>query len=77
MYSNGKRLIPGFALALVLAQSANAAETITYAYDARGRLVQITHSGAVNNGVQKGYVHDAAGNRTRVLVTGAATSGTP
>jgi hypothetical protein len=45
-----------------------AAETITYSYDALGRLVQVTHSGTVNNGVQSSYGYDPADNRTNVTV---------
>lgn len=48
-----------------------ASETITYAYDAQGRLVQVTHSGTVNNGQQATYSLDAADNRNNVTVVGA------
>ena len=48
------------ALALCLSVPASAAETITYVYDARGRLVQVVRSGTVNNGVTTGYTIDAA-----------------
>lgn len=48
-----------------------AAETITYTYDAKGRLVAVVHSGTVNNGVNVTYQHDHADNRNRVVVTGA------
>lgn len=58
--------------ALSLASAAHAAETITYTYDAKGRLVKVVHSGAVNNGVQTQYTHDKADNRTNVNTTGAA-----
>ena len=51
--------------------AAHAAETITYTYDAQGRLVTVVSSGSVNNGVQSVYAHDAADNRQRVTVTGA------
>lgn len=54
-----------------LASNAGAAETITYTYDAQGRLVQVVHSGSVNNGVTATYTHDAADNRTNVTVTGS------
>lgn len=53
------------------AAGANAAETITYTYDARGRLVKVVHSGTVNNNVQTEYTHDNADNRTKVKKTGA------
>jgi hypothetical protein len=52
--------------------SATGSETVTYSYDARGRLVQVSRSGTVNNGVQASYSYDKADNRTNVTVTGAA-----
>ena len=50
---------------------AAASETVTYSYDARGRLVAVKHSGAVNNNVQSNYSYDKADNRTNKTVTGA------
>ena len=58
-------------LATVGACAANAAETITYTYDAKGRLVKVVHTGTVNNNVQTEYNHDKADNRTNVKTTGA------
>jgi chitinase len=49
-----------------------ASETITYAYDTRGRLVKVSHSGAVNNGVTACYGYDKADNRSNVTVATAA-----
>ena len=61
----------GVALAaLAMAAAAYAAETITYAYDARGRLVKIQHSGSVNNNVSTNYQYDRADNRTLKNTTG-------
>jgi hypothetical protein len=65
------RIIVAAALALS-ATAAMATETITYTYDARGRLVQVQHSGTVNNGVNTTYTHDKAHNRTNVTTTGAS-----
>jgi hypothetical protein len=48
-----------------------AAETITYSYDAKGRLVKVERSGTVNNGVKAEYSHDKANNRTNVTVSGS------
>ncbi|MBV9883491.1 MAG: RHS repeat protein [Sphingomonadaceae bacterium] len=45
-----------------------ASETISYSYDARGRLVQVKHSGSVNNNVSATYSYDKAGNRNNVNV---------
>lgn len=59
-------------LALGLGSTAAlASETITYSYDARGRLIQVAHSGSVNNGVTTAYAHDKANNRTSKTTTGA------
>ena len=59
------------AAALGIAAAAMAAETITYTYDARGRLIRVQHSGTVNNGVSTNYVYDKADNRTTKTTTGA------
>lgn len=59
------------AAALAISAAAQASETISYSYDARGRLVKVVHSGSVNNGVQTVYNHDRADNRTQVKTTGA------
>ena len=56
---------------MVLASSAQAAETITYVYDARGRLVQVIRTGTVNNGVTTSYTLDKADNRTNKTTTGS------
>ena len=48
-----------------------AAETITYTYDAKGRLVKVQRSGTVNNGVTTEYVHDKVDNRKNVKTTRA------
>ncbi|MGK6320619.1 hypothetical protein [Sphingomonas sp. DT-204] len=49
---------------------AMAAQTVTYTYDARGRLVKVERGGGVNNGVVTNYTLDKADNRTNVKVTG-------
>lgn len=59
-------------LALGAAQAAFADETITYTYDALGRVVVVARSGQVNNGQQTTYTYDAADNRTNVTTTGAS-----
>ena len=56
--------------ALYAAGPARAAETVTYSYDAKGRLIRVVKSGSVNNGVNTEYNHDKADNRTRVRTTG-------
>jgi hypothetical protein len=51
-----------------LAATAMASETINYSYDARGRLVQVKHSGTVNNNVTANYTYDKVNNRTNLNV---------
>lgn len=51
---------------------ASASETITYTYDAQGRLTKVERTGSVNNGVTTQYSHDKADNRTNVTVTGSS-----
>jgi YD repeat-containing protein len=58
------------ALGLTCAPAALASETIAYTYDARGRLVQVLHSGTVNDGVHTTYTYDKPGNRTNVTSIG-------
>jgi hypothetical protein len=53
-------------------QVGHAAETVTYTYDALGRLVATAHSGGVNNGLQTGISYDPAGNRSNYSVSGSA-----
>jgi hypothetical protein len=64
------------ASALLALTPALASETVTYSYDARGRLVKVAHSGTVNNGASACYVYDKADNRSTVDVetTSACTS---
>ncbi|MBL8271742.1 Ig-like domain-containing protein [Steroidobacter sp.] len=68
------------ALALVvcvcLVGSAHAAETLTYTYDALGRLSKVVTAGGPGSGVQRDYQYDAVGNREGFQSTGA-TSGSP
>lgn len=58
-------------LALFLSVPASAAETITYIYDARGRLVQVQRTGTVNNGVITTYQIDKADNRLNKTTSGS------
>lgn len=60
---------------LSLAGQAPASETITYSYDALGRVTNVAHSGTVNNGLNTAYSWDAADNRSNVTVTGSSGSG--
>ncbi|MEJ7777002.1 MAG: Calx-beta domain-containing protein [Sphingomicrobium sp.] len=66
-------LLATSALAL-LPTLALASETISYSYDALGRLVQVARSGTVNDGVSSIYSYDKADNRTNLTVsTGTAS----
>ena len=56
----------------MLSVAAQAAETITYTYDARGRVIAVVRTGTVNNGVNRTYTIDKADNRTN-----KSTSGSP
>ena len=66
-----KRALLAATMALACAGAAIATETLTYRYDARGRLVRVDHAGAVNNGVIANYAFDDADNLTNRQVTGA------
>jgi hypothetical protein len=65
------RAICALIVLLLLGAAAWASETITYKYDARGRLVQVNHAGTVNNNVVTNYVYDKADNRALKNTTGA------
>lgn len=60
-----------FALLILLGAAAYAAETITYTYDARGRVVRVEHTGSVNNNLITNYSYDKANNRTNKTTTGS------
>ena len=64
------RIFYALTMSLTLGHAAQAAETITYNYDTKGRLVRVVKSGLVNNGVTVDYTHDKANNRTNVKVVG-------
>lgn len=65
------RAILAFITLLFLGAVAFAAETITYTYDARGRLVKVERTGTINNNVTTNYVIDKAENRTNKTTTGS------
>lgn len=66
-----------FALLILLGAAAYAAETITYSYDARGRVKQVARTGSVNNGVTTNYTYDKADNRSNKTTTGSPNPGPP
>jgi YD repeat-containing protein len=69
-----KLLIAALVAALAAGAAATASETINYSYDARGRLVQVKHSGTVNNNVTANYSYDKASNRTNLNVASPNSS---
>ena len=64
-----RKVLPLLVFSFVLPVRGQAAETITYTYDALGRLVQVVRTGTVNNNTQVTYTLDAAGNRVTKVVT--------
>ena len=54
---------------LLFGIAADSAETITYTYDAKGRLIKVVHTGTVNNNLTTVYTHDKANNRKTVVRT--------
>ena len=58
-------------LAAFTANAAHATETLTYTYDAKGRVVKVDRSGSVNNGVSTTYTQDKADNRSNFKTTGS------
>lgn len=63
----------GFVAAVLAAPTAAAAasETVTYSYDVLGRLVAVSATGTVNDGLGITTSYDSAGNRCGYGVTGA------
>lgn len=61
--------IAALALGIGSSTALFAAETITYEYDARGRLVKVVRTGTVNNNNQVCYKLDKASNRINVKAT--------
>ena len=60
------RAIVLFPALVLLGAAASASETISYTYDALGRLVQVSRAGTVNNNASECYNYDLANNRTNV-----------
>lgn len=65
------------ALAMALPSAAFATETITYTYDALGRLTQSSSAGSVNSGLTAAVTYDAAGNRKTYTATNATNPPPP
>jgi hypothetical protein len=56
---------------------AYAAETITYTYDVKGRLVKVERGDGLKTPAKTEYMHDKANNRTNVTVTGPPNAPPP
>lgn len=65
------------AVSLIATSAAQATETITYAYDAKGRLVTVKRTVNSNPVVQTTYTHDKADNRKNTTTTGSPNSSPP
>jgi hypothetical protein len=63
-------------LALSSGAAAVAAETVTYSYDALGRLKQASTSGGADNGLTSALNYDPADNRSSYTISGSPRSGT-
>jgi YD repeat-containing protein len=70
-------LLAATAVACLTPAVLHAAETVSYTYDAKGRLVKVVHAGSVNNGVQTTYTHDKVDNRKNTTTTGSPNSTPP
>lgn len=70
-------LLAGTAIALLYCVPVQATETVTYKYDAKGRLIEVKRAGAVNNNVTTTYQHDKADNRKNTTTTGSANAPPP
>lgn len=64
-------VVAGVSILAAAAGIVGASETVSYTYDAKGRLVQVAHSGTINNNVIANYTFDDADNRKTMNVTGA------
>lgn len=69
-----KSLFMGLVAGTAVAAPVQAAESVSYTYDALGRLVATTTSGGPNSGMAMGTTFDPAGNRTAYTVTGASAA---
>jgi hypothetical protein len=72
-----RALLSGTAIALFCCVPAQASETTTYKYDAKGRLIEVKRTGTVNNNVTTTYQHDKADNRKNTATTGSPNASPP
>ncbi len=66
-------LVGGLGFSLANSSETFGNDTSNFTYDARGRLIEVEHSGSVNNNMVANYSYDDANNRVNVTVTGATS----
>lgn len=59
------------------ASPSHAAETVTYTYDANGRLIAVKRVGTINNNIVTTYQIDKADNRKNTSTTGSPNAPQP
>jgi YD repeat-containing protein len=64
-----RRVSWGALFAVATWSGAAAAETVSYSYDAKGRLITVQRSGGPAAGLTTQYALDKADNRSRVLMS--------
>ncbi len=72
-----RAFVAALAAGVVLAAPAAASETVTYNYDALGRLLGAAHVDGPNDGAGSAYAYDPAGNRTQATAGTGVTPPTP
>jgi hypothetical protein len=72
-----KYCVTALAAAALFAPAATANETVTYGYDALGRLVKVNRAGTVNNNASECYAYDPASNRSNVTVSTTSDCNAP
>jgi hypothetical protein len=67
----------GALVSLLFGTPGKSAETITYTYDAKGRLTKVVRTGTVNNSVTTQYTHDKSDNRKTKVTTNSPNTPPP
>src|SRR3546814_14216160 len=63
----------GIVASMSFAATSLAGETITYSYDALGRLVAVQSAGTINNNQAHSICYDPSGNRTQYKSSGTGS----
>jgi Bacterial Ig domain len=64
-------------MATAIGCQVGANETISYSYDAKGRLIQVARSGSINDGSSTAYSYDNADNRKALSVSNSSAPPAP